>query len=139
MGYQESLFYIRPQWMFDAMIRKCEQAEETGYYDITGAEPVSIITLKKFLGGIPPGSRLLWVCGDRCFHNEQGILDGSLADRRHKLIVIPAERLFLPENDPKLKGINLNTGTAASENAFLRRESFSHYAQRMHSREEMER
>ena len=46
MGYQESLVYIRPQKLFDAMVRKCEQAFKDGYYAALGAEPASIITLK---------------------------------------------------------------------------------------------
>ena len=53
MGYQESLVFIRPQRMFDAMVEKCEQAIKDGYYAMLGAEPVSVITLKQPLEGIP--------------------------------------------------------------------------------------
>ena len=50
MGYQESLFYIKPQSQFDKMVRAYEKAEITGYYEIAGAKPRSVIVLKKPLG-----------------------------------------------------------------------------------------
>lgn len=140
MGYQESLVCIRPQRMFDAMVRKCEQAFQDGYYKLLGAEPESVITLKQPLGGMPPGTKLLWVCGDRGFHNETGILNGRLkAVGLYRLNVIPAERLFSCDSDEKLRGIKLDADSKSSENAYLRRDSFQNYAQRMHGREEMER
>lgn len=140
MGYQESLVCIRPQRMFDAMVRKCEQVYKTDYYKLFGANPESVITLKQPLGGMPPGTKLLWVCGDRCFHNETGILNGRLKTvGLYRLNVIPAERLFSCDSDVKLHGIKLDADSKSSENAYLRRDSFQNYTQRMHSREEMER
>lgn len=140
MGYQESLVFIRPQRMFDAMVRKCEQAFKNGYYAALGAEPASVITLKQSLGGIPPGTKLLWVCGDRGFHHEMGVFNGKLSTQNYyRLKIIPAERLFECEDDVKLRGIDLGIYHLPSENAHLRRESFQQYAQRLHSREEMER
>ena len=135
MGYQESLVCVRPQRMFDTMVRKCEQALKDGYYTTLGAEPVSVITLKQPLGGMPPGTKLLWVCGDRCFHNEMGIFNGRLkTPGLYHLNIIPAERLFESDSDVKLRGINLGVYHTPSENAYLRRESFQQYAQRLHSR-----
>ena len=37
MGYQESWFYIEPQWKFEKMIRAYEKAENSGYYKVAGA------------------------------------------------------------------------------------------------------
>lgn len=92
MGYQESLVYIRPQKLFDAMARKCEQAFRSGYYAVLGAEPASVITLKQPLDELPKGAKLLWVCGDRCFHNEMGIFNGRLkSPGLYRLKIIPAE------------------------------------------------
>ena len=67
MGYQESWVYIEPQWNFKNLIRAYEQAEAAGYYKLFGAEPLSVIILKRSFGKIPAGKKLLWVCGDRCF------------------------------------------------------------------------
>ena len=136
MGYQESLVSIRPRGMFDVMVRRCEQVYKTDYYTLFGANPVSVITLKQPLGGMPPGAKLLWVCGDRCFHNERGIFNGRLKTLGlYRLNIIPAERLFEGGSDVKLKKITLDWNSKTSENAFLRRDSFENYAQRLRSRE----
>ena len=50
MGYQESLFYIRPQRHFDKMVRAYEKAEYAGYYEVAGAKPRSVIVLKQPAG-----------------------------------------------------------------------------------------
>ena len=50
MGYQESWFYIEPQWKFEKMIRAYEKAENSGYYKVAGAEPWSVVILKKPFG-----------------------------------------------------------------------------------------
>jgi hypothetical protein len=42
-----------------------------------GAVPLSVVTLKQPLDGMPNGTQLLWVCGDRGFHNEIGFSTGS--------------------------------------------------------------
>ena len=68
MGYQESWFYIEPQHKFKKLIQAYEKAEQSGYYEVAGAEPHSVIVLKQPFGDIPAGKKLLWVCGDRGFH-----------------------------------------------------------------------
>ncbi|MDD4510630.1 MAG: hypothetical protein PHY23_07000 [Oscillospiraceae bacterium] len=136
MGYQESLVCIRPQRMFDTMVRKCEQVYQTDYYNLFGANPVSVITLKQPLGGMPPGTKLLWVCGERCFHNEMGIFNGRLkTPGLYHLKIIPAEQLFECGGDKRLVGLKLNANSKTTENAYLRRDSFEHYAKRLQSRE----
>ena len=50
MGYQESWVYIEPQWNFKNLIRAYEQAEAAGYYKLFGAEPLSVIILKRSFG-----------------------------------------------------------------------------------------
>lgn len=55
MGYQESWVYIEPQWNFKNLIRAYEQAEAAGYYKLFGAEPLSVIILKRSFGKIPAG------------------------------------------------------------------------------------
>ena len=140
MGYQEGLVCIRPQWMFDTMVRKCEQVYQTDYYKLFGANPASVIILKQPLGGMPPGTKLLWVCGDRCFHNEMGIFNGRLkTPGLYHLKIIPAERLFEWGQDKRLMGLQLDAESKSSENAYMHRDSFQHYAQRLHSRENRER
>ena len=68
MGYQESWLYIEPQHKFKKLIQAYEKAEQSGYYEVAGAEPCSVIVLKQPFGDIPAGKKLLWVCGDRGFH-----------------------------------------------------------------------
>ena len=93
MGYQESWVYIEPQWNFKNLIRAYEQAEAAGYYKLFGAEPLSVIILKRSFGKIPAGKKLLWVCGDRCFHNVSGIFGRNL-NILGKLQVIPIEAVL---------------------------------------------
>ena len=88
MGYQESLFYIRPQRHFDKMVRAYEKAEYAGYYEVAGAKPRSVIVLKKPLGELPAGTKLLWVCGDRSFHSPAGMFGGQF-HTGGKIEVIP--------------------------------------------------
>ena len=40
MGYQESWLYIEPQHKFKKLIQAYEKAEQSGYYEVAGAEPV---------------------------------------------------------------------------------------------------
>ena len=56
MGYQESLFYIKPQRHFDKMVRAYEKAEYAGYYEVAGAKPRSVIVLKQPAGELPAGT-----------------------------------------------------------------------------------
>ena len=53
MGYQESWLYIEPQRKFEKLIRAYEKAEQSGYYEVAGAEPRSVIVLKQPFGDIP--------------------------------------------------------------------------------------
>ena len=78
MGYQESWFYIEPQHKFKKLIQAYEKAEQSGYYEVAGAEPHSVIVLKQPFGDIPAGKKLLWVCGDRGFHCAAGVFGGEL-------------------------------------------------------------
>lgn len=39
MGYQESWLYIEPQHKFKKLIQAYEKAEQSGYYEVAGAEP----------------------------------------------------------------------------------------------------
>ncbi len=55
MGYQESWFYIEPQHKFKKLIQAYEKAEQSGYYEVAGAEPHSVIVLKQPFGDIPAG------------------------------------------------------------------------------------
>lgn len=128
MGYQESLLYIEPQWKFDRMIRAYEKAEQAGYYRLAGAEPQSVLVLKRPLGAIPVGKRLLWVCGDRGFHSVGGVFGGELRGRA-RVRIIPVEELLSPD-DPRLEGIDLTTA-APTENDYLRRYSVQNYAHRV--------
>ena len=91
MGYQESWLYIEPQRKFKKLIRAYEKAEQSGYYEVAGAEPHSVIVLKQPFGDIPAGKKLLWVCGDRGFHCAAGIFGGELKCSG-RLRVIPVER-----------------------------------------------
>ena len=59
MGYQESWLYIEPQRKFEKLIRAYEKAEQSGYYEVAGAKPYSVIVLKQPFGGIPAGKKLL--------------------------------------------------------------------------------
>ena len=58
MGYQESWLYIEPQHKFKKLIQAYEKAEQSGYYEVAGAEPHSVIVLKQPLNSagnsIPP-------------------------------------------------------------------------------------
>ena len=47
MGYQESWLYIEPQHKFKKLIQAYEKAEQSGYYEVAGAEPHSVIVLKQ--------------------------------------------------------------------------------------------
>ena len=112
MGYQESWLYIEPQRKFEKLIRAYEKAEQSGYYEVAGAKPRSVIVLKQPFGDIPAGKKLLWVCGDRGFHCAAGeeVLDGT--------------------DDPRMEGLDLDS-PAPSENAYMKRYSVANYAHRM--------
>lgn len=93
-----------------------------------GAEPLSVIILKRSFGKIPAGKKLLWVCGDRCFHNVSGIFGRNL-NILGKLQVIPIEAV-LDMNDSRLDGIHFENSTP-SENPYMKRYSVVDYVHRM--------
>jgi len=143
MGYQESLVYLTPQRLFNKMVRKCDEVKKTGYYDLLGAVPLSVVTLKQSLDGIPKGTQLLWVCGDRGFHNEMGVFSGKLAiAKEYNLKFIPVEELFDSEKSKRLEGISFGIKHDPTSNEYLKRESFVRYNNRLKSsksKEEKER
>ena len=100
MGYQESWFYIEPQHKFKKLIQAYEKAEQSGYYEVAGAEPHSVIVLKQPFGDIPAGKKLLWVCGDRGFHCAAGVFGGELKCSG-RLRVIPVEAVLNGTDDPR--------------------------------------
>ena len=101
MGYQESWLYIEPQRKFEKLIRAYEKAEQSGYYEVAGAEPRSVIVLKQPFGDIPAGKKLLWVCGDRGFHCAAGVFGGELKCSG-RLRVIPVEAVLDGTDDPRM-------------------------------------
>ena len=129
MGYQESLFYIKPQRHFDKMVRAYEKAEFTGYYEVAGAKPRSVVVLKKPLGELPAGTKLLWVWGDRSFHSPAGVFGGQL-HTGGKIEIIPVEKIFESLEDQRLSGIDLDSAQT-TENDYLKRYSADHYAYRI--------
>ena len=128
MGYQESWFYIEPQHKFKKLIQAYEKAEQSGYYEVAGAEPHSVIVLKQPFGDIPAGKKLLWVCGDRGFHCAAGVFGGELKCSG-RLRVIPVEEVLEPD-DRRLEGLDFDSA-APSENDYMRRYSVQNYAYRM--------
>ena len=129
MGYQESWFYIEPQHKFKKLIQAYEKAEQSGYYEVAGAEPHSVIVLKQPFGDIPAGKKLLWVCGDRGFHCAAGVFGGELKCSG-RLRVIPVEAVLNGIDDPRMEGLDFDS-PAPSENAYIKRYSVANYAHRM--------
>ena len=129
MGYQESLLYVEPQRKFKNLIRAYEKTEESGYYDVAGAQPRSVIILKKPLGEFPAGSKLLWICGDRCFHTLGGIFAGNLHGIS-KYTLVPVESVLDRESDARLSGIDLDS-PCITENEYMKRYSAANYAHRV--------
>lgn len=108
MGYQESWFYIEPQHKFKKLIQAYEKAEQSGYYEVAGAEPHSVIVLKQPFGDIPAGKKLLWVCGDRGFHCAAGVFGGELKCSG-RLRVIPVEAVLDGTDDPRMEGLDFDS------------------------------
>lgn len=129
MGYQESWLYIEPQRKFEKLIRAYEKAEQSGYYEVAGAEPCSVIVLKQPFGDIPAGKKLLWVCGDRGFHCAAGVFGGELKCSG-RLRVIPVEEVLNGADDPRMEGLDLNS-PVPGENDYMKRYSVANYAHRM--------
>lgn len=132
MGYQESWLYIEPQWNFKKLIHAYEQAKAAGHYEVFGAEPLSVIILKRPFGKIPAGKKLVWVCGDRCVHNVRGIFGQNL-NFFGKLQIIPIEEV-LDMNDCRLKGIDFGSHEL-SENKYMQRYDIVDYAYRLRTKQ----
>lgn len=128
MGYQESWLYVQPQWCFRKLILAYKKTNLSGYYRFMGAEPASVLILKQPFGNIPKGAKILWVCGDRCFHNMIGVFNGHLTIHP-KVRFIPVEQV-LDLQDHRLNGINLNS-RKPSENEYIKRYSVKDYAERI--------
>ena len=133
MGYQESWLYVQPQWCFPKLLRAYEKTAQSDYYRIMDIEPLSVIILKRPFGDVPKGAKILWVCGDRGFHNLDGVFDGNLKTRA-KVRFIPVEQVLAPE-DSRLSGIDLNSRTP-SENAYMKRYSVKGYAEKLKAKRE---
>ena len=88
-----------------------------------------MVVLKQPFGDIPAGKKLLWVCGDRSFHNAAGVFAGELKCSG-RLRVIPVEEMLNGADDPRMEGLDLNS-PAPSENAYMKRYSVANYAHRM--------
>ena len=119
---------MEPQRKFDKLIRAYERAESAGYYRVAGAEPCSVVILKQPFGDVPAGSKVLWVCGDRGFHNLGGVFDGNLKIMA-KVRFIPVEWVLAPE-DSRLSGIDLDS-RMPSENAYMKRYCVKDYAEKL--------
>lgn len=140
MGYQESLVYLAPQRLFDKMVRKCGEVKRSGYYDVLGAVPLTVVTLRQPLEGMPKGTKLLWVCGDRCFHNETGVFNGKLGiAKEYSLEFIPVEEIFDFDESHRLNGISFSVKHDPTSNAYIKRESFARYLNSLKCRENEER
>ena len=129
MGYQESWLYVEPQRHFNKLIRAYEQAEQEGYYRIAGAEPRSVVVLKQPFGNIPAGAKVLWVCGDRCFHTLGGIFGGKLRCGG-KVKLIPIEEVLDGPTDRRIDNIKQDE-PQQSENEYMKRYSVANYAHRL--------
>ena len=129
MGYQESLVYVQPQFNFKKLIRAYDKAEQDGYYAVAGAEPRSVVVLKKPIGELPAGAKLLWVCGDRDFHTVGGTFGGHLKCRG-RVRFIPVEEVLIGPNDKYLNGLDLDS-PSPSENEYMKRYSAANYAHRV--------
>ena len=133
MGYQESWLYVQPQRCFPKLLRAYEKTAQSDYYRIMDIEPMSVIILKRPFGYIPQGAKILCVCGDRGFHNLNGVFDGNLKIMA-KVRFIPVEWVLAPE-DSRLSGIDLDS-RMPSENAYMKRYSVKDYAEKLKTERE---
>lgn len=128
MGYQESWVRIQPQCKFKKLIHAYEKAEQAGYYNVSGVEPMSVVVLKQPFGELSAGTKLLWVCGDRGWHTVGGLYGGHFSSFG-KVDFIPVERVLEPE-DHRLDGIDLDSNVP-TENEYMKRYSIANYAYKM--------
>ena len=123
MGYQESLIAVRPHNCLHNIILICEQQRKNGFYERNPCtiDLCSVIVLKQRMHKYPAGTKLLWVSGDRCFHNTAGLLEKSpYKKHRFKLDFIPVESFI---NDNQANGIDFNSDKNVSENDWFKRYS----------------
>lgn len=106
MGYQESLILIRPQKLFDKMVKAAIKAQEDEMTKLM-ITPESVITLKSQVGELSKGTKLLWITGERSCMNKAAIFNNNLPfNGLAYLKIIPIEE-FLEEQDSELvEGIN---------------------------------
>ena len=132
--------YLTPQRLFNKMVSKCGEVKKSGYYDVLGAVPLSVVTLRQPLDGMPKGTKLLWVCGDRCFHNETGVFDGKLGiTMEYSLKIISVEEIFDFSKSHRLNGISFSIKHDPTSNEYIKRESFARYLNSLNCRENEER
>lgn len=125
MGYQESWLVLHPT-DFDNALSAFIKTVESGYYNHAGAEPSSVIALKQPFGDLPEGTRIIWICGDRCYHHVDGIFNRNL---RCSMRIIPIEEIMDGPDDPRLKGIDFNS-VLPTENDYMVRFDAESYTRR---------
>ena len=116
---------VQPQWCFSKLIRAYDQAARSGYYQTASVEPLSVVVLKQPFGELPKGTKILWVCGERCFHTSAAVFNGNLKTAA-KLRFVPVEQV-LDLQDRRLEGIDLSS-RIPSENAYMKRYHIRDYA-----------
>lgn len=148
MGYQESWVIVKPQWQFSKMMQIYRQQRDAGFYnDIYSTAPMSVVVLKQKIGKLPAGTKILWVCGERCWQDQQHIFNQNVSHRlfcRMEIIPIEAavtEDLHPPANAScdellgtlrdRLKlytdGIDFEDKAPPNENAYMKRYSPGDY------------
>lgn len=130
MGYQESWLVLHPT-DFDNALSAFIKTVESGYYSHAGAEPSSVIALKQPFGDLPEGTRIIWICGDRCYHHVDGIFNRNL---RCSMRIIPIEEIMDGPDDPRLKGIDFNS-VLPTENDYMVRFDAESYTRQIEMRE----
>ena len=116
---------VQPQWCFSKLIRAYDQAARSGYYRTASVEPLSVVVLTQPFGELPKGTKILWVCGERCFHTSAAVFNGNLKTAA-KLRFVPVEQV-LDLQDRRLEGIDLSS-RMPSENAYMKRYHIRDYA-----------
>lgn len=130
MGYQESLVYFKggSSKQFDYAVTLCHSLKAKGVYaDPTRVEPVAVITSKAPLLVYPAGTRFLWVTGDRCFHNHNGLFHDDLLLLRCAPAIqfVPIEH-FASNYYGFMAGISIRSGVT-SENYYFRYQTLFSY------------
>ena len=132
MGYQESVVYTNTKAGFNKMINTYIKLKKRGAYsDPCTVLPVAVIELKKQVGDLPKGKKLLWVCGDRGFHNKYGVFPSELPIML-PVNIMAVEKMF-PQWEDEFKGLNFNIDF--SENDLLKHYSIDTYINEVHKKE----